>query len=141
MRFSKIIFLIAALAGLAACGNKSANIKGSWKVVDLVLSPDSLNHSPEFDKSPHLKLQFIFNEDNTMEITDGTSPGEQARYSLEDSGKDRYLVMRPLANQRVAQGAPMEQRMRIVQLTSAKLDLEQRFGDVTATTRLESIPQ
>lgn len=138
MKFIRSAVLITLLAGLAACGAGSNTIVGTWKVVDVKWSSDSLNNSPQFNKSGFLNLRFSFNADSTMEISRAGSAPSKARYSIERRGDKRYLVFRAIGA--VNPEAPSEQRMEISRLTKDKLSFEQQYDQLIFTTELEAAP-
>jgi hypothetical protein len=136
--------MLLLTAVLASCGKGPASLTGTWKVVGMDLKPDSLVQPGMIDKESVLKVRFTFKQDSTVVISDGTSasPAGPLRYSIETSGKESTLVLKAddqAANPGQPSAPPMDQRFRIVQHTSDKLDLEQKFEPYTFTTHLEAV--
>ena len=140
----RIIFpLVVLTAALSACGGKkSAPLTGTWKVVGMDLKPDSLVKPGMFDIETLKKVRFKFDADSSVTISDGGTNSSTAKYSIETTNNESFLVMKPTtapAPNPEMPAPPPEQRMRIVNHTSDKLDLEQKFDPYTFTTHLEPV--
>ncbi len=135
--YTKIaLSLLIATAALTGCGKKSSSLTGTWKVTGMELKPDSLVRPGMFDQEALKKVRFTFGADSSVTISDGSPNSMKARYAVETSGNESFLVLKAAPDPQMQGQAPMEQRMRIVTHTSDKLDLEQKFEPYTSTTHL-----
>lgn len=142
MHIKTAVSLLALTAALASCGNKAGSLTGTWKVVGVELKPDSLVQPGMFDQESMKKVRFKFGADSSVTISDGGNSTETGRYSIEKTGSENFLVIRSSADKAPnpeMPAPPMEQRMRIVQQSAGKLDLEQKFEPYTFTTHLEPV--
>jgi hypothetical protein len=141
MKIGTALSLLAVAATLSACSNKPASIVGAWKVAGMDLKPDSLVQPGMIDKEGLKKMRFNFNADSTVVISDGTQTPGKIKYTIEKTGSETFLVLRPeqAPSADMQGGMPTEQRMRIIKQTADKLDLEQKFDPYTFTTHLEAV--
>lgn len=138
--YTKIaLSLLVATVALTGCGKKSSSLVGTWKVTGMDLKPDSLVKPGMFDPEMVKKVRFTFAADSTVTITDGGTNTNKGRYTVETTGNESFLVLRPETTNPGMPPSSMEQRMRITTQTSDKLDLEQKMDPFTVTTHLAPV--